>query len=32
MKILRGYMFRLYPTNKQKELVNKSFGTYRFIE
>ena len=31
MKILKGYMFRLYPTNKQKELINKLFGTYRFI-
>ena len=31
MKILKGYMFRLYPTNKQKELINKLFETYRFI-
>ena len=31
MKILRGYQFRLYPNNKQKELIHKSFGTYRFI-
>lgn len=31
MKVLRGYQFRLYPNNKQKELINKSFGTYRFI-
>ena len=31
MKTLKGYQFRMYPSNKQKELINKSFGTYRFI-
>ena len=32
MKILKkSYLFRLYPSDKQKELINKFFGTYRFI-
>lgn len=31
MKILKGYQFRLSPNDQQKELINKSFGTYRFI-
>ena len=29
--ILRGYVFRLYPTDKQKELINKTIGCTRFI-
>ncbi len=24
MKILKGYVFRLYPDKKQKELINKT--------
>ncbi len=31
MKVLRAYQFRMYPNNKQKQLIQKSFGTYRFI-
>ena len=27
----RAYKFRIYPTDKQKELLNKSFGCSRFI-
>ena len=27
----KAYKFRLYPNNKQKELLNKSFGCCRFI-
>ncbi len=30
-KVLRGYIFRLYPSNKQIELIEKSFGCYRYI-
>ena len=30
-KIKKGYIFRLYPTNKQKELIEKSFGCSRYI-
>ena len=30
-KILKGYVFRLYPTDKQKELINKTIGCTRFI-
>lgn len=30
-KIMRGYIFRLYPTNKQIELIEKSFGCSRYI-
>ena len=31
MKINRAYVFRLYPNNQQKELLEKSFGCSRFI-
>ena len=31
MKINRAYVFRLYPNDKQKELIEKSFGCSRFI-
>lgn len=31
MKINKAYKFRLYPTNNQKELINKTFGCTRFI-
>ena len=31
MKQYRGYVFRLYPNDKQKELMNKQLGTTRFI-
>lgn len=31
MKILKGYQFRMYPNDTQKKLIEKSFGTYRFI-
>lgn len=27
----RAYKFRLYPNNKQKELINKTFGCSRFV-
>ena len=27
----RAFKFRLYPDNKQKELINKTFGSSRFI-
>ena len=30
-KIIRGYVFRLYPNKEQKVLIEKSFGTSRFI-
>ena len=30
-KILKGYVLRLYPTDKQKELINKTIGCTRFI-
>ena len=30
-KILRGYVFRLYPTYKQKELIDKTIGCSRFV-
>ena len=30
-KIMKGYIFRLYPTDKQKELIEKSFGCSRYI-
>ena len=30
-KILKGYVFRLYPTDKQKELINKTIGCSRFV-
>ena len=31
MKILKGYVFRLYPTKEQEELINKTIGSSRFI-
>ena len=31
VKILKGYIFRLYPSNKQIELIEKSFGCSRYI-
>ena len=30
-KIMKGYVFRMYPTDKQKELIEKSFGCSRYI-
>lgn len=30
-KIMKGYVFRLYPNNSQKELIEKSFGCYRYM-
>ncbi len=30
-KIMRGYVFRLYPNKEQKILIEKSFGSSRFI-
>ena len=30
-KIMKGYVFRLYPNEKQKELIDKSFGYSRYI-
>ena len=31
MKQYKGYVFRMYPDNNQKELINKQLGTTRFI-
>ncbi len=31
MKIKKAYIFRLYPNDEQKELIEKSFGCSRFI-
>ncbi len=31
MKILKGYMFRLYPDKNQELLINKTIGSSRFI-
>ena len=31
MKSNIAYKFRLYPTNKQKEILSKTFGCCRFI-
>ena len=31
MQILKGYVFRMYPNEKQEELINKTFGCSRFI-
>ena len=31
MKILKGYVFRMYPNVFQKKLIEKSFGCSRFI-
>ena len=30
-KMIRGYVFRLYPTMEQKILIEKSFGCYRYV-
>lgn len=30
-KIIKGYIFRIYPTEKQIELIEKSFGCSRYI-
>ena len=30
-KINKGYIFRLYPNELQKELIEKSFGCSRYI-
>ena len=29
--VIKGYKYRIYPTNEQKELINKTFGCSRFI-
>ena len=31
MQILKGYVFRMYPDEKQEELINKTIGCCRFI-
>ena len=31
MKVLKGYVFRLYPNVEQKTLINKTIGSVRFI-
>ena len=31
MKILKGYVFRMYPNENQEELINKTIGCSRFI-
>ena len=31
MQILKGYVFRMYPTKEQEELINKIIGCSRFI-
>ena len=31
LTILKGYILRLYPTDEQKELINKTIGCTRFI-
>ena len=31
MKILKGYVFRMYPTKEQEQLINKTIGCSRFI-
>jgi len=28
---MKGYVFKLYPNEKQKELIEKSFGCYRYV-
>ena len=30
-KVMKGYIFRLYPDDKQKELIEKNFGCSRYI-
>ncbi len=29
--MLRGYVFRMYPNNKQEEIINKNIGNSRFV-
>ncbi|NLV76068.1 MAG: transposase, partial [Tissierellia bacterium] len=29
--VIKGYKYRIYPTEEQKELINKTFGCSRFI-
>ena len=31
MKILKGYMFRLYPDKSQELLINKTIGSSRLV-
>ena len=31
MKVLKGYVFRLYPNVEQKTLINKTIGSARLI-
>ena len=31
MKIIRSYKFRLYPSNSEQELINKTIGCSRFV-
>lgn len=31
LTVLKGYVLRLYPTDSQKELINKTIGCTRFI-
>ncbi len=31
MKILKGYVFRMYPNENQEELINKTIGCSRFV-
>ena len=31
MQVLKGYVFRMYPTKEQQELINKTIGCSRFI-
>ena len=32
MIINKVYKFRLYPNEKQKEMINKTFGCTRFVD
>ena len=31
MQILKGYVFRMYPTEEQEQLINKTIGCARFV-
>ena len=31
MQILKGYVFRMYPDEKQEELINKTIWSWKFI-
>ena len=31
MRVLRGYVFRLYPNKEQEISINKTFGCTRFV-